>query len=292
MRLRQEAKHSGKVRSVTESPLLEVIGLTQDYEGEHLALDDVNLAIWPGEFVAIIGENGAGKSTLVKHFNGLLRPTRGDVLLEGQSIEGKSVDQLARDVGYVFQNPDHQIFHDKVKDEVSFGPRQLGLAPEEVERRTREAMAAVGLLEYESAYPMALSRGARQRIAVASVLAMGCRLVVLDEPTTGQDYRESREIMDLARSLQREGTAVVFITHDMNLVAEYAERVVVMCRGKITADGLPAEVFGQEDVLKETHLLPPQITRVGREWDGRVYLTVSELVESIICKREEVPAVG
>lgn len=276
----------------TGDPLLEVVGLVQDYGGEYPAVRGVDLTIWPGEFVALIGENGAGKSTLVKHFNGLLRPTKGEVKLNGRTIRDLTVARLAREVGYVFQNPDHQIFHETVKDEVSFGPRQLGLTREEVDRRVQLAMVAVGLEKFADAYPMSLSRGARQRIAVASVLAMGCRLVILDEPTTGQDYRESREIMNLALELKETGAAVVFITHDMNLVAEYAERVIVMSRGRITADGTPFEVFADEAVLAETHLLAPQIVRVGRHWDGQVHLTVEELADCIAAEFEEVRAVG
>ncbi len=267
-------------------------GLVQDYGGDRLVLKGVDLSIRSGEFVAIIGENGAGKTTLVKHFSGLLRPSKGDIRVDGVSIRDTPVSRIAREVGYVFQNPDHQIFHDSVRGEISFGPRQLDLADLEVESRVQEAMAAVGLTHHADDYPMALSRGTRQRIAVASVMAMGCRLIVLDEPTTGQDYHEARQIMELAKELRSRGTAIVFITHDMELVAEYAERVVVMAQGEIIADGSPGRLFSETHILERAQLLPPQITRLGQEWDGATYLGVEALVQAVGVKREGALAVG
>ncbi|NMB24904.1 MAG: ABC transporter ATP-binding protein [Firmicutes bacterium] len=271
------------------------MGLVQDYGGKRHVLKGVDLSISCGELVAIVGENGAGKTTLVKHFNGLLRPSRGDVRIDGKSIKDTPVSQVARNVGYVFQNPDHQIFHDTVWGEISFGPRQLGLGEEEIERRVYQAMVAVGLVAHAQDYPMALSRGTRQRIAVASVMAMGCRLIVLDEPTTGQDYYEAQQIMQLANELRTHGTAIVFVTHDMELVAEHALRVVVMAKGEILLDGPPQRVFGETQVLERAHIMPPQITQLGHAWNRTTYLDSTSLVQAVagtMDKGERVLAVG
>lgn len=271
------------------------MGLVQNYGGKRPVLKGIDLSISPGEFMAIVGENGAGKTTLVKHFNGLLRPSRGDILIDGKSIKDTPVSQIARSVGYVFQNPDHQIFHDTVWGEVSFGPRQIGLDEKEIERRVYQALTAVGLASHAEDYPMALSRGTRQRIAVASVMAMGCRLIVLDEPTTGQDYFEAQQIMQLADELRANGTAIVFITHDMELVAEYALRVVVMAKGEILLDGSPEQIFGETQILELAHIMPPQVAQLGHAWDGTTYLDTDSLlraVEGCMDKAEGVLAVG
>ena len=274
--------------------MLDIVGLVQDFGGAHPVLKEVDLSIAPGEFMAIVGENGAGKTTLVKHFNGLLRPSKGDVLLDGKSIKGLPVSRVARHVGYVFQNPDHQIFHDTVVGEISFGPRHLGLNDEEINSTVQRAMDAVGLTAYAKHYPMALSRGTRQRIAVASVVAMGCRIIILDEPTTGQDYREAQQIMALAKELCSQGTTVIFITHDMELVAEHARRVIVMGEGQVLLDGTPRDVFSETAILESARLIPPQVVELGFLWDGQAYLEVDALVNAIEQRRdmERVQAVG
>lgn len=261
---------------------IDFIALEHVYPGGFQALKDINLKIAKGDFVALIGQNGAGKTTLVKHLNGLLRPSKGKILLNGQDSAGQKVSALACKVGFVFQNPDHQIFNRTVAKEVAFGPANLGLNPAETAERVREALLAVSLAHLAEASPQALSRGQRQRLALASVLAMWTEIIVLDEPTTGQDYKESLQIMDLADSLNRRGHTILFITHDMSLVARYARRVIVLCQGRILLDGPAAEVFAQPDKLNQTFIQPPQITALASALGiRREILTPEALIEEL-----------
>lgn len=232
--------------------------------GNLAVLKNISLEITKGECVAIIGQNGAGKTTLAKHFNGLLKPSSGKVYIKGRDTAPLKVSELARTVGYVFQNPDHQIFHDTVAKEVAFGLKNLRLAGREVAERVAAALEAVGLSDYCQAHPYSLSKGQRQRVALASVLAMQTEAIVLDEPTTGQDYRESVQIMDMVKALNEKGHTIVFITHDMSLVARYAKRVIVLCKGEILADGDGRSILTRPDLLKKTCLYPPQITALAQ----------------------------
>jgi energy-coupling factor transport system ATP-binding protein len=245
------------------SNVITIENLEHRYKNSFLALNRISFNVSDGEFVAIIGQNGAGKTTLIKHLNGLLRPSSGRVLITGMDTSTGKVSDLARKVGYVFQNPDHQIFKDTVFKEVAFGPNNLGLSKNEVDSRVNEALMAVGLINLAEANPQNLSKGQRQRIALASVLAMKTEVIVLDEPTTGQDYKESLQIMDLAKSLNNEGHTIIFVTHDMNLVAKYARRVIVLCKGRVILDGPVREVLTRADELFKTHLNPPQITELA-----------------------------
>ncbi|MEN6327252.1 MAG: ATP-binding cassette domain-containing protein [Syntrophomonas sp.] len=243
--------------------VITIENLEHRYKSSFLALNNISFSVSRGEFVAIIGQNGAGKTTLIKHLNGLLKPSSGRVVISGMDTSARKVYDLARKVGYVFQNPDHQIFKDTVFKEVAFGPTNLGLSKSEATKRVNEALMAVGLIKLAEANPQNLSKGQRQRVALASVLAMKTEVIVLDEPTTGQDYKESLQIMDLAKSLNNEGHTILFVTHDMNLVAKYARRVIVLCKGRIILDGPVREVLTRMDKLKETHLNPPQITELA-----------------------------
>lgn len=256
-------------------PIIEVEGLRHRYASGVAALDGVDLTVREGEFVAVVGQNGSGKTTLVKHFNGLLLPTAGRVVVGGRDTRRAGVLELSKLVGYVFQNPDHQIFADTVFDEVAFGPRNFGVPPGEITRRVREALAAVGLSGYEQADPFALTKGERQRVAVASVLATQPRVIVLDEPTTGLDYREQRGMMQLIKKLNEDGHTIIVVTHTMWVVAEYAHRVVVMKDGRIMFDGPTREVFSHEEELTQAFLRPPQIVRLGNRL-GHPLLTVEE----------------
>lgn len=266
-------------------PLIRIEDLHYSYPGGDEAVSSIDLDIGRGEIIAIVGQNGAGKTTLAKHFNGLLKPTRGRVVVGNVDTRKAAVAALARKIGYVFQNPDHQIFLDTVAGEVRFGPSNLGLSPGEVQRRVDQALEVVGLSTLLGADPRSLSKGQRQRVALASVLSMEPEVLVLDEPTTGQDYREGKEIMDFVRDLNRRGHTVVFITHDMNLVARYADRVVVLCEGRVLMDGSPREVFGHPETLAKTHLVPPAATalalRLRNLGFGHV-LTIEELMGECI----------
>jgi energy-coupling factor transport system ATP-binding protein len=227
-------------------------------------LKGVSLRIAQGEFVAFIGQNGAGKTTLAKHFNGLLKPTSGTVQAMGLDTRRATVGSLARTVGYVYQNPDHQIFAQRVHTEVAFGPKNLGLAQEEIDQRVSEALELVGLADQADAYAFSLGRGQRQMLAVASVLAMRPPVLVVDEPTTGLDRQGARAILDLLSTWNADGRTIVVITHDMTLVAERVPRTVVVGDGRLIADGPTREVLSNAELLRSAFLRPPQVTRIAQ----------------------------
>jgi energy-coupling factor transport system ATP-binding protein len=256
-------------------PLVEVRGLSFSYPGGPPVLDSIDLRIAPGEFVAIIGQNGSGKTTLAKHLVGLLRPSAGVVMLNGRDRVSMRPAETAAEVGYVFQNPDHQIFAATVEDEVAFGPRNFNLAPDEIERRCGEVLRAVGLQDARALDPFLLSKGERQRLAVASVLALRPRLLILDEPTTGLDYREQRRMMALVTELNRDGIAIVMITHTPWLVAEYARRVVLMRHGRKLYDGGVREFLARDELLASSSFRAPEATELSRRF-GTVALGPDE----------------
>lgn len=251
-------------------PIIQVQDVSHQYESNAKpALDHVNLTIHRGEFVAFIGQNGAGKTTLAKTFNGILMPTGGNVFVDGHETRAAGLDTLARVVGYVYQNPDHQIFSTTVKDEVAFGPRNLGLPRDEVDKAVKHALELVEMQAEADAYPLLLGRGQRQKIAVASVIAMGPPVLVVDEPTTGLDLRGSVGIMNLLRQWNEDGRTIIIITHDMNIVAEFAPRTVVMAQGRILADGPTRQVLTNQELLAQAFLKSPQITRLAQSLNGR-----------------------
>jgi energy-coupling factor transport system ATP-binding protein len=267
--------------------MIKVNHLCFNYPNGPAVLDNLNFEVRKGEFVALIGQNGAGKTTLLKQFNGLLKPSSGEVLIDLVNTKDATTGVLARKIGYLFQNPDHQIFLPTVAGEIGFGPGNLGLTKPEVARRVAEAAERVGLTAYLTENPLFLSKGQRQRVAFASLLAMGPEVLVLDEPTTGQDYREGIEIMEMVRELHQAGHTVIFVTHDMELVAQYAKRVIVLARGRILADDICRNVFYQPEILQATNLFPPQIARLVQQFDAAARpgqanaLTVAELYEQI-----------
>ena len=248
-------------------------------------LEGVSLAINPGEFVAIIGQNGAGKTTLVKHFNSILKPLKGNVFIQQQNSRDIPFQKIASLVGYSYQNPDHQIFNVTVLDEIKFGPRHVGMPEEEIETRVDQVLETVGLQDHKEEYPFSLGRGERQKLAVGSILAMNPDVMVIDEPTTGLDWRGGVAMMELISKLHSEGRTIVMITHDMRIVSAFAERVVVMAQGKILMDGLPEEIFAAKDILSKAFLEPPQITRITQALSGfglpSNLLTVEDTVEAI-----------
>ncbi len=260
--------------------LVEAANVSFQYESGAPALNDVSLRIDAREFIAVIGQNGSGKTTLAKHLNGLLRPTSGRVVLSGTDLRELPINRVAGEVGYVFQNPDHQIFAATVYDEVAFGPRNFGAAPDELEERVHTALAAVGLVGLEQDDPFLLSKGHRQRLAVASLLALRPRLLILDEPTTGLDYVEQRRMMDLLARLHDQGLTILMITHSPWVVAEYAERGVLMSDGRILFDGPLRALFAEEALLARAHFHAPDVTRLGRRL-GFTPLSVDEFVGAI-----------
>ncbi|HIJ17132.1 MAG TPA: ATP-binding cassette domain-containing protein [Thermoplasmata archaeon] len=246
------------------------------------ALKGVTLVIDKGEYLAVVGGNGSGKTTLAKHLNGLLRPTGGQVLVMGVQASTRTVAELARVVGYVFQNPDHQLFCRTVHDEVSFGPANIGLDGPEVKRRADRAIAVMNLSDIRDRPPLSLTLGLRRRVSIASVIAMEPQVLVLDEPTTGLDAREADELMAIIRRLNDEGTTIVLITHEMKLVAEHANRVVVMMDGKVVLDSDTRGAFSDLGLLRRSKLLPPPVTQLAHRLSqigvSKDILTPQELV--------------
>jgi energy-coupling factor transport system ATP-binding protein len=224
----------------------------------------VSLTIQAGEFVAIIGQNGSGKTTLIKHFNGLLKPTQGKVVVCGRETTNLPTSELAKLVGYVFQNPDHQIFAEKVRDEIAFGPHNLGFPQERIEASMKQVLADMSLSGTEEQMPFQLSRGQRQRLAVASVLAMEPSVLIIDEPTTGQDWKESTALMDLVRKLNDKGHTCIVTTHNMNLVSLFARRVIVMRAARLFMDGPTQDVFRNVDELLTAGIKPPEVYYLAR----------------------------
>jgi len=247
------------------SSILRAEGLVHVYAGATRALDGVDLSIERGERVAIVGQNGSGKSTLVRHFNGLLRPTEGRVFVDGKDATGRRVAHLATTVALAFQDPDRQIFAGRVRAEVAFGPRNVGRTGAELEAAIDAALAATGLDKEAQTNPYDLGYSRRKLLALASILAMGTPVVILDEPTTGQDARGVARIHRIVAELSAAGRTVVAISHDMRFVAEAFERVVVMRDGRIVLDGTPDEVFSEPawPTLASTFLEPPLAARIG-----------------------------
>jgi len=235
-------------------------------QGAVRALDGVSLTIGPGEGVALVGQNGSGKTTLVRHLNGLLRPTAGRVLVDGTDAARRTVAQLARDVGLVFQDPDRQIFAGSVRAEVEFGPRNVGLRGNELHAAVDAALAAVGLTHAARTNPYDLGASRRKLLALASVQAMRTPVLVLDEPTTGQDLAGVQRVRQALHAAREERRTVIAISHDMEFVAAEFGRVVVMGGGRVLADGTPEDVFAPSswELLRSTYLEPPLAARVGK----------------------------
>jgi len=267
---------------------IQVKNLNYEYPDGTKALKGINLEISNGEFIALIGQNGSGKTTLSKCLNGLYKPTSGDIIVDGLNSKVTSIVQMVRRVGYVFQNPDHQLFNNNCWDEIAYGPRNIQLSEEEVRDRVEEAIRVVGLPKmYHNEHPFFLSKGLRQRVAIASILALKPQVIIVDEPTTGQDIKQSLEIMGFLKSLNEDlGHTIIIITHDMPIVGLFAHRVIAMAQAQVVADGSTRDVFKQEEVLKKTFLAPPQITQLAQAtqklgFDSGI-LTVDEMVENYL----------
>jgi len=246
---------------------VEVDHLNFSYPDGTPALEDVSVSLDTGEMIALIGQNGSGKTTLSKCLNGLLHPTSGSVRVDGRDSRKTAIADMVKRVGYVFQNPDHQLFNATCRDEIAYGPRNIGIEEDEVAVRVEEARAVVGLPESElDEHPFFLTKGLRQRVAIAAILALRPRVIIVDEPTTGQDARQSVEIMEFLTGLNRDhGHTIVIVTHDMDIVARFADRLLVMADKRLVADGPPSEIFGNPEVMSRASIAPPQITRLALE---------------------------
>ncbi len=272
-------------RSSVAKPIVEVEDFHFSYpQAATEALAGVNAAIYDGEFVALIGQNGSGKTTLVKCLLGILRSKKGRIVVDGNDIKGTRPGELAKKIGLVLQNPDTQLFQMSVKEEIEFGLRNIGVPESEIEPRIDEAIKATGLEAWRDIYPFRLSFGDRRKVAVAAIIAMKPRILIFDEPTTGQDFRGRYELAEIAKQLNESGSTVIMITHDMDLVARYAKRTIVMGLGKIIAEGPTREIFKQTKLLEQTFLRPPQITQLSNEIGVPAMsgsLTVDELYSNL-----------
>lgn len=246
------------------TPAIEVYRCSYHYDSGIPALRGVSCAIPAGIWVSIIGQNGSGKTTLAKLCNGLLRPDEGEVRILGQNIAGQPVSEIARRVGYLFQNPDHQIFASSVREELAFGLHNLGFPPAEIEARIEEALALFSLGPYAHQPPALLGYGLRRQVTVASLFALRPSILILDEPTAGLDWGSTQVLLQRLAELHRAGHTVLLITHDMRLVAERSERVLVLHQGQLLTEGQPREIFAQPEVLARVALAPPPITRLAQ----------------------------
>ena len=245
-------------------PIVEVKDLSYRYP--HLdsnALDKINLKVFKGERVAVLGANGAGKSTLFKHLNGILRPHSGEVVLKGEAVTKKNIRTCRETVGIVFQDPDDQVLAPSVEEDIAFGPINMGLSRKEVETRVKEALEMVGLTGFEERAPHHLSGGQKKLVAIAGILAMRPEVIVLDEPTAGLDPLSSARILELIMKMNRElGITLLLSTHDVDVVPYFAERVFVLHHGRLEADGNPDEIFNDPELLRKAHLRLPRVAEV------------------------------
>ena len=242
--------------------MIEVENLYFRYPNGVEALKGVSLVIKNGEFVAIMGQNGAGKTTLVKHFNGLLKPSEGTVHVDGVETTKTSVAALSRNAGFVFQNPDLQLFSETVEDEISFALKNFGFEEETIEKRITWALNLLGLAQYRKTSPFLLSGGERKRVALASVLAWNPETLILDEPTIGQDYQQKEKLRQFIVQMQSQGKTVVIVTHDVEFVAECNPRVLLMKEGAVVADGKGREILTNPEVLAQSSIVLPQIAQI------------------------------
>lgn len=277
-------------------PILQVKALTHTYSAgtpfEHKAIDNVDLEVMPGEFLGVIGHTGSGKSTLIQHMNGLLRPTGGEILLDGEDIwaKPKEIRRVRFQVGLVFQYPEYQLFEETVYKDISYGPKNMGLDASEIDRRVRQAAAFAGIDEdMLEKSPFELSGGQKRRVAIAGVIAMEPKVLILDEPTAGLDPRGREAILAQLRSYHKQkGNAVILVSHSMEEVARNVDRIVVMSHSHKLMDGTPEEVFSRAEELLQVGLDVPQVTKVAMELqkrgllaDSSVY-TIDELVRRLL----------
>jgi energy-coupling factor transport system ATP-binding protein len=274
--------------------VIEVNALSYGYRSGETVLNNINLRFYKGEFVALIGKNGAGKTTFSKHINGLLRPTSGQILINGRDIKTVSTSELSREVGYVFQNPDHQIFSSSVREEIEYGLKNMNLTRKEINNRISKVLEFVGLKNFENRHPFNLGKGERQKLAVASILAMEPSILVIDEPTTGQDWDGTKRMMTMMEEIHKKGHTIIAITHNLRLAVEYTDRIIVFSSGKVVLDGTPQEVFAHREILESASVTLPDSVLLGEAlnkigFDGSP-LTVENIKNELIKKLSDVNA--
>ena len=266
--------------------IIEIENLGYRYGNGAQALRGLSLVIEANESLAIAGENGAGKSTLIKNIMGLLSPTEGKIWLYGEDIAKTTTAQIARKVGFVFQNSRMQIFLSSLLDEVSFGPKRLGMPREEIQARSKEALRVVGLEGRQETHPFDLNPAERKLLTIASALTMDPQILILDEPTGGMDHAGVERVTQVIQTYLADGRTVITVTHDMQLVARCSDRMVVLHQGRIIADGDKRAIFAQADLLASTHLETTAISQLASACNlPASVLTVQEMVETIVEKR-------
>lgn len=269
------------------SPVVRLRDVTYTYPGGGASVRHLNLEVYPGEFVGLVGQNGAGKTTATKLVNGLLKPSSGTVEVAGLDTRTARTSQIARHAATLFQNPDHQICRDTVLDEVAFGLELGGVDAETARERARAVAEDFGLPLGEA--PFSLSRGQRQMVALASVVVLEPELVILDEPTSGLDYRECMTVMETVRRMADRGSAVIMVCHDMEVVSDFAERLVVMADGEIAAAGPTHDLFADESLMKRASMRPPQVVELANELAHTVsprFLGLYEVLDVVSCTEE------
>ena len=271
--------------------MLEVKNIKYSYTKDYQALKGVSLKVEKGEMVALLGKNGAGKSTLFLHLNGIYEPDEGKVFIDGEELkyDKKSLLKFRQKVGIVFQNPDDQIFAPTVEEDVAFGPLNLKLPMEEVQKRVTESLARVGMSGFEKKAPHHLSGGQKKRVAIAGILAMKPEVMVLDEPTAGLDPQGVVNLQKLLRNLNDEGITIIISTHEVDLVPNYAKRVFVLVDGLLIAEGTPREIFAQPEILEQANLKVPIVTELfqdlekeGYDMNGDYPLTIDEAKDKFL----------
>ncbi|WP_286008765.1 ATP-binding cassette domain-containing protein [Methanobrevibacter woesei] len=273
--------------------MLEAKNITFSYDDGTEALNNVNLKVDKGDIVALLGKNGAGKSTLFLHFNGILRPDNGEIIIDGEKLkyDKKSLIKFRQKVGLVFQNPDDQIFAPSVEEDVAFGPLNLKLPMEEVQKRVHEALERVGMVGFEKKAPHHLSGGQKKRVAIAGILAMKPEIMVFDEPTAGLDPKGASKIINLLKELNEQGITIIISTHDVDLVPQYANRVYVLHEGEIIGDGTARDIFSNKELIDKANLDLPIITNFFKKieseskdisFNGEYPLTIEEGYETFL----------
>ncbi len=245
--------------------MLELKNVYFSYKAQSPVIHDVSLTVNSGEFLAIVGRNGSGKTTLTRLMMTLKKPTQGDIFFQGNSLKNTTPAKMAHHIGYVFQNPDRQIFHDTVMEEVAYGPKQIGCTSEQIQTYVKEALDVTGLSQLAASYPLTLSRGQKQRLAIASALAMRPKILILDEPTSGQDARERAQLLQLLLKLHQQGTTILLVTHDMEFLSACAQRAIVMAKGHKVFDGTVEELFHDTRQLTDWGLTEPTALKISRQ---------------------------
>lgn len=284
---------TGAANGATAEPIVSIARARYVYpRGGVVALEEVSVDVPAGQSLGVVGQNGSGKTTLTKLMNGLLHPTSGSVVVDGMDTARHPVQAMAAHVGYVFQNPNHQLFAPTVADELAFGPRNIGVPEAEIAERVAEAAAFFDLAAVLELHPYRISFPLRKLVGIASIFTMRPKVFILDEPTTGQDHRTSGTINRLIRQLRDRGATVICVAHDMPLLADVAERLIVMWNGRLIADGTPREIFADRATMDRTHLAPPQISQLSLRLRGRAgrppVLSVDELVDEYRRPRDDV----